>query len=429
MHDNSIKLRIQAINEINDVLCGKTYKENYFKNKLIKSLVSTSLRRLGEIQFYINSYMKKPLKKEHNLIKANLIIGITQILYMNIPDYASVNTSVEIAKINSPHHIKLVNAVLRNIIRDIKSKKFKQANASINIPNKIKKRWGNHFNKKEIEEIMQQNIIVPPALDIAISRKEDIDQWKKNLKGEIFGKNNIRITNSSGKIENLYGYNKGKWWIQDYSAQIPAKILISSIKDNPKIIDMCAAPGGKTAQMINYGANVTSIEINTKRAQILKENLKRLNLKSKIIIDNAINFKSKLPVDGILLDAPCSSTGTFRKNPDIPWRIENDNNFNKKLSNLCKTQKMLLESASKSLKIGGTLIYCVCSLEIEEGKNQIIDFVKNNRNFSIKPILKNEINIINKAITKEGFIRTLPHYYKSKGGIDGFFIARLIKKN
>ena len=192
---------------------------------------------------------------------------------------------------------------------------------------------------------------------------------------------------------------------------------------------MCAAPGGKTAQLINSGANVISIEKDFNRAKILKKNLKRLRLKNKVIIKDAINFKADKKVDGILLDAPCSATGTFRKNPDIPWRIENDKNFINKINNLCSTQKKLLEAAKNFLTKGGTLVYAVCSLEIEEGENAIYEFIKNNKNFSIKPISNNEINIHKDAITKEGFIRTYPYHYKLKGGIDGFFIARLIKNN
>ena len=429
MNNNYLKPRLQAVNEIYTVLQGKPHKNIEYHNKLIKSLIGISLRRLGEILFYIKIYIKNPLKKEHDKTKSILIIGITQILYMKSPDYASVNTCVEITKQLYPKHTNLVNGVLRNIIRDIQSNNFIKAKPSNYIPNKIKNRWRKHMKINDIEKIMLQNIKMPPPLDISINIKENILEWEKHLKGEVFGDNNIRILNPKGNIEDLYGYNKGKWWIQDYAAQLPAKILVASLKNNANIIDMCAAPGGKTAQLANYGANVISIEKNINRANILKKNLKRLNFKSKIIIKDAIKFIPEKRVEGILLDAPCSSTGTFRKNPDIPWRIENDNDFINKINSLSLTQTKLLEAAKKILKPGGILVYAVCSLEIEEGENKIYEFINKNKNFSIKPILKNEIKINKEAITKEGFVKTFPYHYKLKGGIDGFFIARLIKNN
>jgi len=429
MNDNSLKNRIIAIEEICSVLDGKDNKNKIFRDKLLNALIGLSLRRMGEILFYLNIYIKIPLKKENNIVTANLIAAITQILYMKTPNYAAVNSAVEISKIKSPNYIKLVNGVLRQIIRDIDANKLIKADQITNIPKKIKSRWSKYLTKKEITQIFNQNMEMPPALDITINKNENINEWKKKLHGEIFGKNNIRILSPTGKIENLYGYNLGKWWIQDYSAKIPATLLISSIRKNAKIIDICAAPGGKTAQLLNYGADVTAIEINPKRAKLLKSNLKRLNFKTKIIIEDAIDYTPKTQVDGVLLDAPCSSTGTFRRNPDIPWRIEHDRDFNNKLNNLCKTQKNLLNSAAFWLKPGGVLIYSVCSLELEEGEKQIINFIKNNRDFDIKPIKLEEIDIMKEAITKQGFIRTLPNFYNLKGGIDGFFIARLIKKN
>jgi len=429
MNDNSLKNRIIAIEEICNILDGKSHKNKLYRDKLLNVLIGLSLRRMGEILFYLNVYIKIPLKKEKNIVIANLIAAITQILYMKTPNYAAVNTSVEISKIKSTNYTKLVNGVLRQIIRDINANKLIKPDQLINIPKKIKSRWSKYLTKKDIKQIFDQNMEMPPALDVTLNKNENINEWKKKLQGEVFGKNNIRIFKPTGKIENLYGYNLGKWWIQDFSAQIPATLLISSIRKNSKIIDMCAAPGGKTAQLLNYGADVTAIEINPKRAKLLRSNLKRLNFKTKIVVENAINYRPKTHVDGVLLDAPCSSTGTFRRNPDIPWRIEYDKDFNNKLNNLCKTQKNLLNSATFWLKPGGVLIYSVCSLEIEEGEKQIINFIKNNRNFDIKPIKLEEIDIVKKAITKQGFLKTLPSFYNLKGGIDGFFIARLIKKN
>ena len=427
---NNNNVRIQAVNEIEKILNGHKHQSINSGDAFYKSLLGIAIRRLGEIQFYLNNYIKKPLKKGQNIIKANLIIGAAQILYMRVPIYAAVSASVDISKINSPHHVKFINAVLRQLARDYENNKIKNLDSLINLPIEIRERWNKIISNDNLKKIAEQQLIIPPALDIAIKNKENIKEWSNLLKGEIFGKNNVRIKDNYGKIDDLFGYTKGKWWIQDLAAQLPAKILISSVKKQSKIIDICAAPGGKTAQLIDHDLDVTAIESDFKRAKIMENNLKRLNLKTKIIIEDATKYKTKILADAILLDAPCSSTGTIRKNPDILWRLTaKKNNFLNSLNNLIILQKSLLYSAAKMLKPGGKLIYSVCSLETEEGENQIIDFIKNNSNFIISPIDKKEIDITKKAITKEGFIKTFPYFNQNYGGMDGFFIARLIKIN
>jgi 16S rRNA (cytosine967-C5)-methyltransferase len=286
------------------------------------------------------------------------------------------------------------------------------------------------LNKKQLIEIAKQHLITPPALDISLKKKEDINKWKIALKGEIFGSNNIRLVSNYGKINNLSGYNDGKWWIQDIAAQLPVKILLSKIKKNANIIDLCAAPGGKTAQLLTNNLDVTSIESNSKRAKILENNLNRLNLKTKLVINNANQYKPKKLADAVLLDAPCTSSGTLRKNPDILWRlVNNKNTYFSHIDSLIKIQSNLLDSASKMLKPGGILVYSVCSLEKEEGENQIVDFINKNSKFILDPVKKMEVDITKKAVTKEGFIKTLPFFNSELGGMDGFFIARLIKTN
>jgi len=422
--------RIQAIIEIANILNGNNYKPSDNGDTFYKSILGITVRRLGEIQFHLEKYIEKPLKQKQNIIKANLIIGTSQILYMRVPIYAAVNASVEIAKIQSPHHVKFINAILRQIARDFESNKIKNLDSLINVPIEIINRWKQNIFQKNLKKITKQHLIIPPALDIALSRHEKIELWCDRLKGTMFGKNNIRLTNNYGKIDNLFGYHQGVWWIQDLAAQLPVKILLTSVKNNANVIDMCAAPGGKTAQLLTNDLNVISIESNLKRAKLLKENLKRLNLKTKLILQDANKYKVENLVDAVLLDAPCTSTGTVRKNPDVLWRLTaKKNNFSRILNTLIVTQKNLLNSASMMLKPGGKLIYSVCSLEKEEGENQIIDFIKNNSNFIISPIDKNEIDITEEAITKKGFIRTFPYFSKELGGMDGFFIARLEKTN
>ena len=427
MSIDNVNSRLLAVKEIESLLNGDSHKPLNNGDRFYKSMLGISIRRLGEIQFHLQKYIKKPLKENQNIIKANLIIGASQILYMRVAKYAAVNASVELAKVHSPHHVKFTNAILRQLARDFASNNIEDLDPLINIPNEIINRWKKYINNDDLKKIAKQHLIMPPALDIAVSGQENVDIWCKNLEGDVFGSSNIRIKDNYGKIDNLFGYDKGAWWIQDIAAQLPSKVLLSSVKKNACVIDMCAAPGGKTAQLLTNGLDVVSIESNIKRASLLTTNLNRLNLRTKLIIQDASTYKTDNLADAVLIDAPCSSTGTVRKNPDILWRLSaQKSGF---LKTLIPLQKSLLKAATIMLKPRGIIIYSVCSLEKEEGENQIIDFIKNHSNFKISPINKNEIDITHEAITKEGFIRTFPYFSEELGGMDGFFIARLEKTN
>ena len=279
---------------------------------------------------------------------------------MRIPSYAAVNEAVRIAKILNPKHVAFTNALLRKIASDSKNKKIKKINPICNIPKMFTNKWGNFLDKDEIQKISEQLIIIPPALDLVIKDSTKIEALNKYLKGSILGAKCIRIKNPKGNIKNYFGYKEGEWWIQDLAAQIPCNILINSKKNFSSIIDLCAAPGGKTAQLLSEGIKVISVEKSKKRIKILHENLARLKLKADIINRDANIWIPKKLADAVILDAPCSATGTLRKNPDILWKLsKNPASYKEKMRKLNNLQTKLLNSASKMINKNGILIYSV----------------------------------------------------------------------
>ena len=271
------------------------------------------------------------------------------------------------------------------------------------------------YSFAEIKE-MEEFANIEPMLDLSIKPNKNINFDNAILLD--FG--TIRLP-SNTKVTELNGFNEGDFWVQDASSSLAVKALNNL--EGKNVLDLCAAPGGKTAQLLSMGAWVTAVDISQSRLDLLKENIKRLKLekKLKIICSDAVYFESDEKFDIILVDAPCSATGTYRRHPEII--------HTKKFSDvekMARIQKEILEKASYLLKPDGIIVYATCSLSKDEGERQILDFIKNHNNYSIIPI---DIKGTTNMLTKEGFLRILPQNLKKFSGTDGFFVACLQRKN
>ena len=378
----------------------------------IYMLTSSILRYLTQIDFTLDKLLKKSIKKLPTKPKMALRLGLAQLFLLNTPQHAAVNTSVELA---GKKWKGLVNAILREIIR--KDEKYKNIfeNAP-RIPNWLLKKWQNDWPNDylKIIECFQE---LHPHIDVLV--KKDIEKWKVELDADLLPNSVLRLK-QSGIIKDMPGYSEGNWWVQDYSSQIPVKIF--SIAKDEEVLDLCAAPGGKTAQMLSIGAKVLSIDKNKERIEMFKNNMERLNFNYEILQTNILEFETDRKWNKILLDVPCTSTGTIRKNPDILYLKKDDD-----LKSIITIQKELLEKSWSLLRKGGKLLYCNCSLEKEEGELQISNFLKNQKDAKIEKISTKEIKDMDQSICKEGWIRILPHNDNLVKNKDGFFIACLKK--
>ena len=393
------------------------YKFSQKDKSFVKYITIEAITNRGTIEIILNNYLTRPLPKKISQIKAGMMLGITQIVFSKVESYASVNTTVELFKGRIFKWRALANAVLRKVDKDkavflnIKDREF------INTPKWLLEKWFDQFGKPNTIKIIQA---CNKNSTIDIKFKEKFSYNIEYLKGKVLGNNTVRIYNQ-GPIKELKGYNEGEWWVQDIAAQIPA-LCLGNIK-NKTVIDLCAAPGGKTCQLLDLGANVIAIDKSEERIKILQENAKRLKLHKnlKTVCKNILTWNPQLKSSLILLDAPCTATGTIRRHPDIIWHKSKVN-----LINLIKTQKKLLSKAIKMLEDNGTLIYSNCSMEFEEGEFLIKDIIKEGL-VKLDNINKNEINGFPEEIFNGGVIRTLPFMNEEFGGMDGFFIARLKK--
>ena len=288
----------------------------------------------------------------------------------------------------------------------------------------LEKNFKNYLIEKYSQEIaikIERIYTLHNSIDISIMNQEEVEYWKEKLGAKLLPTGSLRIKKNK-KLSGLSGFKEGKWWVQDISSSIPIK-LIDKIK-NMEVLDLFSAPGGKAMQLIALGANVTCIDSSSIRIKKLKENLTRMSMNADIFQTDFYDFKSKKKFDLVLIDVPCSSTGTIRKNKEIQYLDP----F-KRLKNLLKIQEDSLNVAKNFVKDKGYILYCNCSLFFSEGEDKIRNFIKENSNWESEKFIKENKDIEKEWIDKSGFLRLRPDHLYNEGGMDGFFAALLKKIN
>src|SRR5690349_2054660 len=351
---------------------------------LMRRLVSTILRRLGTLGHVLSRLLDRGIPTDAPRAQSALLIGATQILWMDVPDHAAVDLSVRLVQSDrrAAKYAGLVNAVLRRCAREGAGIVDEVKNDNLDLPPWLLKRWIAH-NGEDNAKAMAHAISHEPSLDLTV--KSDGAQWATRLHGELLPLGTVR-TVLQGSVTMLPGFAEGQWWVQDAAAALPAR-LFGDI-DGKSIADLCAAPGGKTAQLAHAGARVTAVDRSPARMARLRDNLARLSLEAdELVIDAAeCTGRGNGGFDGVLVDAPCTSTGTIRRHPDVGWlRQEAD------IAALSALQKRLLQRAVALLKPGGTLVYCTCSLEPEEGEQVVAALLATEPGVRRAPIEADEI--------------------------------------
>jgi 16S rRNA (cytosine967-C5)-methyltransferase len=394
---------------------------------LMRRLVATILRRLGTLGHVLSRLLDRGVPTDAPRAQSALLIGAAQILWMDVPDHAAVDLSVRLVQSDrrAAKYAGLVNAVLRRCAREGRPLIDEVKSQTLDIPPWLMARWIAHYGNSVAGDIAAA-IGQEPSLDITV--KSDPAQWAARLHGEALPTGSVR-TLLQGSVTMLPGFSEGRWWVQDAAAALPAR-LFGDVAGKT-IVDLCAAPGGKTAQLVQAGARVIAVDRSPNRMARLRQNLARLALNAETVVAEGADWLEQnhdRVLHGILIDAPCTSTGTIRRHPDIGWlRQESD------IAPLIAVQKRLLQTAAAALKPGGTLIYCTCSLEPEEGEEAIAGLLASGSAIQRVPVEKNEVAGLGELLTAAGDLRTLPCHLPHKdprlGGLDGFYAARLVRRS
>lgn len=386
------------------------------------NLVMLSLRQLGALRYTLAGLLDRGLPKNATWTEAALITGLAQILFMRTADHAAVHETVAMIKGLSGKErgfAGLVNAVMRKAIRTRKALLADiHAHPELNLPDWLRASWSEAYGVEAMQAIAA-TLAVSPPLDISLKPGKDSAFWAKKLDAQKLATASLRRT--PGDVPALPGYGEGQWWVQDMAAAIPAT-LFGDVK-GAHILDLCAAPGGKTMQLAARGARVTAVDRNKNRMKRLGANLQRTGLSAELVIADAATFRPDTPADHILVDAPCSATGTFRRNPDVLWTKEPED-----VAKLATLQARILAHAFSLLPVGGTLVYCVCSLEKSEGEDQIEAFLRGTDAARRVAISADEVGGLKALITPSGDLRCLPSCLADEGGMDGFFAARILRE-
>ena len=390
---------------------------------LARLIAGTVLRHAGELKSVLTGYIEKPPPEPSGKLWPILLAGAAQLLFLETPPHAAVGLAVEQSRLDprARRYDRLVNAVLRRVSREGASALQGRDAARLNIPAWLFERWSKTYGEADARRIALASLCEAP-LDLSVQR--DPELWAERLGGIVLRTGSVRLA-AGGRIEDLAGYTEGAWWVQDAAAALPARLL--GDVGGRTVADLCAAPGGKTAELAAAGANVTAVELAGERLARLRGNLDRLHLKADLVEADAATWAPGRTFDAVLLDAPCTSTGTIRRHPDILHLKRPDD-----VAALAALQARLLDNAARLVKPGGVLVYCSCSLEPEEGAEQIARLLAREPQFSRLPLAPGECGIPPDWITADGDLRTLPfhlpHTQKELSGLDGFYAARLSRR-
>ncbi|MBY0382656.1 MAG: MFS transporter [Xanthobacteraceae bacterium] len=388
---------------------------------LMRRLVATVLRRLGTLGHLLSRLLDRGIPTDAPRAQSALLIGAAQILWMDVPDHAAVDLSVRLVQADrrAAKYAGLVNAVLRRCAREGQPLVDEVKNDMVDLPPWLVARWIKTYGEQTARS-MATAISHEPPLDLTV--KSDSTNWATRLHGETLPTGTVR-TLLQGPITMLPGFSEGAWWVQDAAAAIPVRLF--GDVSGKTVADLCAAPGGKTAQLAQAGATVTAVDRSAGRLARLKDNFARLSLDGSYVATDATEWDAG-PFDAVLLDAPCMATGTIRRHPDVAW-LKNEAD----IGALNALQKRLLQKAVALLKPGGTLVYCTCSLEPEEGENVVSALLDSESGIKRSPVAADELAGLSELIGPQGDVRTLPchlqHADPRLSGLDGFYAARLIK--
>jgi 16S rRNA (cytosine967-C5)-methyltransferase len=381
------------------------------------NLVATTLRRLGQIDAVIRRFLDRPLSARGAEAQNLLRLAVCQLAFLQTPAHAAVHTAVALAgqRRSLRPYGGLVNAVLRRAAAQAEAIVAAQDAALLNTPRWLWSSWEAAYGKALARIIAEAHLCEAP-LDLTL---KDPDRPPADLGGERLPTGSLRLRQHKGPIASLPGYTDGDWWVQDAAAALPARLF--GPLAGRRLIDLCAAPGGKTAQLAAAGADVVAVERSSERLRQLRGNLERLKLQAELVCADAAEWQPMEQADAVLLDAPCSATGTIRRHPDVA-RLKRPGD----VAALVPLQARLLAAAARMTRPGGTLVYCACSLQPEEGPAQV-EAVLAEGGLARIPVQADEIGGLAEAITAEGDVRTLPCHLAPLGGMDGFYIARLRK--
>ena len=373
-------------------------------------LVLTALRRLGPLDRALDARIPRPPPE---IVRNILRLGAVQALVLGAPPHAAVSASVDLAEsLAEARRFKgLVNAVLRGLIREPPNLSDPEALA----PSWLLARWSAAWGRTSALAVAA---VIAGEPDTDLTLRGDPGALTEALELTQVAADTWR-TSRRGEVSAWEGFAEGRWWVQDASAAVPARLL------NPRpgltVLDLCAAPGGKTLQLAAAGAEVTALDRSQGRLHRVRENLERTGLTAEVIAADAGTWDDGRTFDAVLLDAPCSATGTFRRNPDVLWAVKPGD-----IAALATTQARLVDAAARRVRPGGRLVYCVCSLEPEEGEGQVAGFLKRCADFALDPIAPGEGGAPPESRLEDGTLRILPTH--RAGGTDGFFIARFARR-